>query len=42
VIWDEDHDERVIGVVERMYFAGLLHPVLFVGERKGSLTVVLS
>ena len=42
VIWDEDHDERVIGVIERMYFAGLLFPVLFVGERKGSLTVVLS
>lgn len=42
VIWDEDHDDRVIGVVERMYFAGLLYPVLFVGERKGSLTVVLS
>ncbi|MBB3711767.1 hypothetical protein FHS00_001338 [Limimaricola variabilis] len=42
VIWDEDHDERVIGVIERLYMSGLLFPVLFIGERKGSLTVVLS
>jgi hypothetical protein len=42
VIWDVDHDERVICVIERMYMAGLLYPVLFVGERKGELTIVLS
>jgi hypothetical protein len=41
VIWDEDHDTRVIPVVEAIYMAGLLSPVLFVGERKGSLTVIV-
>ena len=41
VIWDEDHDERVISVIEEAYFLGLLGPVKFVGERKGSLTVLV-
>ncbi len=41
VIWDEDHDERVISVIEEAYFQGLLAPVKFVGERKGSLTVLV-
>jgi hypothetical protein len=41
VIWDEDHDERVIEVVEDMYFQGLLAPVRFIGERKGSLSVLV-
>ncbi|MGR9426240.1 hypothetical protein [Rhizobium leguminosarum] len=42
VIWDEDHDERVIEAVERIYMAGLLSPVQFIGERKGSLTAVVA
>lgn len=42
IVWDEDHDERILGVVEQMHFAGLLAPVLFVGERKGSLTVLVA
>ena len=42
VIWDQDHDSRVIAVVERFYFAGLLAPVRFIGERKGCLFVLLS
>ena len=42
VIWDEDHDERVIEVVERIYMAGLLSPVQFIGERKGGLSIVLA
>src|SRR5260370_21913517 len=41
VIWDEDHDERVIEVIEWLYFEGLLSPIRFIGERKGSLTVLL-
>ena len=41
VIWDEDHDERVIDVVEALYFRGLLAPVRFIGERKGSLSVLV-
>ena len=42
VIWDEDHDERVIDVIETMYFGGLLAPVRFIGERKGSLSVLIN
>jgi hypothetical protein len=41
VIWDEDHDERVIQAIEDLYFCGLLAPVRFVGERKGSLSVLI-
>jgi hypothetical protein len=42
VIWDEDHDERVIEAVEALYFEGLLSPVKYIGERKGTLTVLVS
>jgi hypothetical protein len=41
IIWDEDHDERVIEPIEEMYFAGLLGPVRFIGERKGTLSVLI-
>jgi len=40
VIWDEDHDTRVIPVIERLYIKGLLSPVQFIGERKGKLTII--
>lgn len=42
VIWDEDHDVRVIQVVERLHLAGLLWPIIFIGERKGVLTILFS
>lgn len=42
VAWDEDHDARVISAIEKIYLAGLLSPVLFVGEHKGWLTVIVS
>jgi len=42
VIWDEDHDVRVIEAIERIYMAGLLSPVQFVGERKGFLTLIVA
>lgn len=42
IVWDEDHDDRVIEAVERIYMAGLLSPVQFIGERKGSLTVIVA
>jgi len=42
VIWDEDHDERVIDVAERIYMAGLFSPIQFIGERKGSLSVIIA
>lgn len=41
VIWDEDHDERVIEAIDELYFAGLLAPVRFIGERKGHLSVLV-
>ncbi|WP_242216864.1 hypothetical protein [Shinella zoogloeoides] len=42
VIWDEDHDERVVYAAEQIYLAGLFSPVLFIGERKGTITIVAS
>ncbi len=42
IIWDEDHDIRVIEVVKLLYFAGLLTPAIIVGERKGSFTLLVS
>jgi hypothetical protein len=41
VLWDEDHDTRVIRSIEEMYMADLMAPVLFIGERKGGLTVLV-
>ncbi|WP_430455046.1 hypothetical protein [Rheinheimera sp.] len=42
IIWDEDHDTRVLEAVEKIYMAGLLSPVQFIGERKGFLSVVVA
>jgi hypothetical protein len=42
ILWDEDHDERIISVVERLYVNGLLFPVQFIGERKGGVTAILA
>jgi hypothetical protein len=42
VIWDEDHDIRIIGVIEQIYMAGLLSPIQFIGERKGCLTAIVA
>jgi hypothetical protein len=42
VIWDEDHDTRVIEVAEALYAKGLFAPVQFIGERKGSLSIILA
>lgn len=41
VIWDEDHDERIIPILEAAYIQSLMAPVKFVGERKGHLTVIV-
>ncbi|KGB55946.1 hypothetical protein FG91_00830 [Sphingopyxis sp. LC81] len=41
VIWDEDHDTRVVEIAEQLHMAGLLWPVVFIGERKGMLTLLL-
>ncbi len=42
VIWDEDHDTRVIRAIERLHLAGCLWPVVFIGERKGVLTILFA
>jgi hypothetical protein len=41
IIWDDDHDERVIEVIQTLYMAGLLAPVRYIGERKGMLSVLV-
>jgi len=41
IIWDEDHDQRVVPVLEKLYLGGLLAPVLYAGERKGTLSLIL-
>jgi hypothetical protein len=35
IIWDEDHDERVLQPVERLYRSGDLPSFIIFGERKG-------
>jgi len=40
IIWDEDHDTRIIKVIERIYAKGLLPFFTFLGERKGGLTAL--
>ncbi len=42
VIWDEDHDTRIIAATEQIYMAGLLSPIQFIGERKGQLSVIVA
>jgi len=41
IVWDGDHDTRLISVLQSLYFSGLMPPVLFVGERKGMLWLLL-
>jgi hypothetical protein len=40
VIWDEDHDDRVIEPIEKIYLAGLLPHFLMFGERKGGFSAI--
>lgn len=41
VIWDQDHDERVIALLEAAYFQGLLAPSIFcIAEHKGHVAVI--
>jgi hypothetical protein len=42
VIWDEDHDARVMEAIEEIYRRGLLSSFQMFGERKGSFTAILS
>jgi hypothetical protein len=40
VIWDCDHDTRIIWVIEQLYVQRLLRDVFAIGERKGSVTIL--
>ncbi|WP_045459134.1 hypothetical protein [Vibrio campbellii] len=42
IIWDADHDTRVIQFIERLYVEGLLSPIQFIGEYKGTVTIILA
>jgi hypothetical protein len=42
IIWDEDHDLRIIPCMERLLRAGLLHAISMIGERKGGVTIVFN
>jgi len=42
IVWDEDHDIRVVPVIEKLYMEGLLSPIQFIGERKGGLTAIVA
>jgi len=42
VIWDDDHDTRIIAVVEEMLMAGILPGVQFISEHKGTLSIILA
>lgn len=42
VIWDDDHDTRIIPVLEEILMAGLLPGIQFIGEHKGTLTIILA
>lgn len=42
VIWDEDHDTRVIKVIEKIYQEGLLPCFAFFGERKAGFSALFS
>ena len=41
IIWDEDHDTRVITAIELMIMKGFfVYDILFIGERKGMLSII--
>jgi len=41
VIWDEDHDVRVINAIELIYKRGWLSSAIIVGERKAGFTFLM-
>lgn len=42
VIWDEDHDQRIIALIEQLFMSNLFSPVQFIGERKGTVYVIVA
>jgi hypothetical protein len=41
VIWDEDHDDRVIEPIQTIYQLGLLPAFIAFGERKGNFSAIV-
>jgi hypothetical protein len=39
VLWDEDHDTRVIRLLDKIYTDGYIHTGLIFGERKGCFSL---
>lgn len=42
VIWDRFREPYVVSFAERLYLAGLLSPVQFIGHRRGVITVIVA
>lgn len=42
VVWDEDHDPRIFEAIELLHRKALLSAAVFVGERKGMFTLLIS
>lgn len=41
IIWDEDHDERIIWIAEQLWLRGLLEHIVALGEHKAVLTIIV-
>ena len=41
IIWEKEHNIKVIKIVEKLYSERLLSPILFIEERKGFLTIII-
>jgi hypothetical protein len=42
IIWDEDHDERIMEPIYKLYCAGLLSSFTIFGERKATMTGIVA
>lgn len=42
VIWDVDHDVRVMRIIEALIAHDLFCPVQFIGEHRGTLTIIIA
>lgn len=42
VIWDEDHDDRIISVLEKLHKSGQLSTGIIFGERKGNICFIFN
>jgi hypothetical protein len=42
VIWDEDHDDRIMEPIYKLYCSGFLSSFIMFGERKGMMTGIVA